>query len=216
MLAICSRRELLANCPPLAKAKPQYVTRTAGGGKWTVAMLIVSFMLVLSEFTRWWRGHETHTFAVEKGVGHNLQINLDIVVKMKCVDLHVNVQDAAGDRILAADMLKRDPTNWYQWVDTKGMHRLGKDAEGRLITGEGYHDEGFGEEHVHDIVAAAGGRRRAKFAKTPRWRNRVTPDSCRIFGSLDVNKVQGDFHITARGHGYQEFGAHLDHDGMSH
>jgi len=26
-----------------------------------------------------------------------------------------------------------------------------------------------------------------------------------------VNKVQGDFHITARGHGYQEFGEHLDH-----
>jgi hypothetical protein len=199
---------------PLAKAKPQYVTRTSGGGKWTVAMAVVSFLLIFSEFTRWWRGHETHTFAVEKGVGADLQINLDVVIPMHCEDIHINVQDAAGDRILAGEKLKRDPTNWKQWVDSTGIHRLGKDAQGRLITGEGFHEheEGFGEEHVHDIIAMAGGKR-AKFAKTPRLKwGPPGGDSCRIYGSLEVNKVQGDFHITARGHGYQEFAAaHLDH-----
>lgn len=173
-------------------------------------MLLVSSLLIFSEFSRWWRGHETHTFAVEKGVGHGLQINLDMVVKMNCDDLHINVQDAAGDRILAGDKLDRKATNWHQWVDKKGVHSLGKDAQGRLITGEGFHDEGFGQDHVHDIINAAGGRQ-GKFAKTPRFRG--AGDSCRIFGSLDVNKVQGDFHITARGHGYQEFREHLDHNG---
>lgn len=198
-----------------AKAKPQYVQRTSGGGKWTVGMLIVSFLLFLSEFSGWWRGHEDHTFAVEKGVGHDLQINLDIVVAMQCVDIHINVQDAAGDRILAAEMLKREPTNWNQWVNKDGIHKLGKDQQGKVVTGEGWqvdHDEGFGQEHIHDIIAQA--NRRQKWGKTPRVRGGV--DSCRIFGSLTVNKVLGDFHITARGHGYQEFGgppAHLDHQG---
>jgi len=144
------------------KAKPQFVTRTSGGGKWTVAMIIISFLLIFSELTRWWRGHEEHTFAVEKGVGHSLQINLDIVLSMHCQDIHINVQDAAGDRILAGNMLKRDATNWGQWVDARGIHRLGTDVHGRLITGEGFqhyeHEEGFGEEHVHDIIAAAGVR----------------------------------------------------------
>jgi len=199
------------------KAKPQYVTRTAGGGKWTVAMLIVSFLLISSEFSRWWRGNETHTFAVEKGIGHSLQINLDVVIAMRCEDIHINVQDAAGDRILAGDMLKKDATYWSQWVDARGMHRLGTDSQGRLITGEGWHihghEEGFGEEHVHDIVAAAGSSRRAKFGRTPKMKG--GGDSCRIFGSLDVNKVQGDFHITARGHGYQELGSHLDHEAFN-
>jgi hypothetical protein len=182
-------------------------------------MLIISFLLVASEFSRWWRGHEEHTFAVEKGVGHELQINLDIVVAMQCHDIHINVQDAAGDRILAGEMLKREPTSWTQWVTKDGMHKLGRDALGKIVTGEGWqshdHDEGFGEEHVHDIVAQA--NRKQKWAKTPRIRGEV--DSCRIFGSLSVNKVLGDFHITARGHGYQEFGGppvHLDHEGTSH
>ncbi|KAL2023767.1 hypothetical protein VTK56DRAFT_1034 [Thermocarpiscus australiensis] len=197
------------------KSKPQYVTRTAGGGKWTVAMALVSLVLFWTELARWWRGTEIHTFAVEKGISHILNINLDIVVRMKCQDLHVNVQDAAGDRILAAERLSRDPTSWAQWVDGKGVHRLGRDQHGRLMTGEGYtagHDEGFGEEHVHDIVAL--GRKKARWGKTPRlWG--AEADSCRIYGSLELNKVQGDFHITARGHGYQGLGEHLDHNAFN-
>lgn len=176
-------------------------------------MIIISALLCWSELGRWWRGTEEHTFAVEKGISHVLDINLDIVVKMQCEDLHVNVQDAAGDRILAASRLKKDPTSWSQWADARGIHKLGKDAHGKTITGEGYeeaHDEGFGEEHVHDIVAL--GRKRARWGKTPRlWGN--PPDSCRVYGSLELNKVQGDFHITARGHGYMEMGDHLDHNG---
>jgi hypothetical protein len=60
-----------------------------------------------------------------------------------------------------------------------------------------------------------GGR---KFKKTPKLRSGEQPDSCRIFGSLEGNKVQGDFHITARGHGYTEFGLqqHLDHASRCH
>ncbi|KAJ4405039.1 hypothetical protein N0V82_010383 [Gnomoniopsis sp. IMI 355080] len=199
------------------KSKPQYVTRTSGGGKWTVAMIFVTLVLVWTELSRWWRGAEMHTFAVEKGVGHNLQINMDMVVRMKCADLHVNVQDAAGDRILAGNKLKRDGTRWAQWVDNKGVHKLNRDEQGRIVTGEGWmamhgHDEGFGEEHVHDIVRLGG--KRAKWAKTPKLRGGPA-DSCRIFGSLDLNKVQGDFHITARGHGYMEFGEHLDHSNFN-
>ncbi|ESZ95973.1 putative COPII-coated vesicle protein (Erv41) [Sclerotinia borealis F-4128] len=196
------------------KAKPQYITQTSGGGKWTVAMMLISLALLFSEFSRWWMGHETHTFVVEKGIGHNLQINLDMVIKMKCPELHLNVQDAAGDRILAGSMLKEDPTNWKQWVDAKGVHQLGKDDHGRVVTGEEYHEEGFGEEHVHDIVALGG--KRAKFAKTPRVKGGPRGgDSCRVYGSLEVNKVQGDFHITARGHGYPEMGQHLDHSAFN-
>lgn len=180
-------------------------------------MIFISLVLIQSELARWWRGAESHNFAVEKGVGHTMLMNLDTVVRMRCADLHINVQDAAGDRILAATKLQRDPTNWSQWVDIKGTHKLGRDPHGRIITGAGFttvggdNDEGFGEEHVHDIVAA--GRKRSKFAKTPKLRGRAGGDSCRIFGQLELNKVQGDFHITARGHGYMEFADHLEHNG---
>ena len=127
---------------------------------------------------------------------------------MKCADLHINVQDASGDRILAGDMLNREPTTWNQWVNDKGIHRLGnEDGKGRR---EELEEE---DTHVGHVLGEVK-RGSKKFKKTPRLRRGVVADSCRIFGSLEGNKVQGDFHITARGHGYMEFADHLDHSGM--
>jgi hypothetical protein len=113
------------------------------------------------------------------------------------------MQDAAGDRTLAGELLRKDPTSWSQWGKDKKVHKLGEGEDG-LPGWEELWD-------VHDQLGAA--KKRKKFPKTPRARG--PHDSCRIFGSLDGNKVQGDFHITARGHGYMEFGEHLDHTGKS-
>lgn len=50
-----------------------------------------------------------------------------------------------------------------------------------------------------------------------KFRKEVTSkDSCRIYGLMEIHKCTGDFHITARGHGYQAFGQeHLDHDSIA-
>lgn len=121
---------------------------------------------------------------------------------MLCQDLHVNVQDASGDRILAGEMLKMDPTNGHHWINVdKGVHRLD--------SGEGF-EEMEKDTHVGHVLGEVRGGGK-KFRKTPRL-GREVASSCRVYGSLEGNKVQGDFHITARGHGYQEFGQHLDHN----
>jgi hypothetical protein len=192
------------------KTKPSYTEKTSTGGVWTVVLIALSTLLTWTELTRWWAGSTTHNFAVEQGVGHDLQINLDVVVAMKCEDLHINVQDASGDRILAGQALKKEGTMWEHWGKERKTHQLGTSKKERLDL-SGY--PGFGreyqEEDVHDHLGAARGSK--KFERTPRiGRGRVV-DSCRVFGSMHGNKVQGDFHITARGHGYMEFGQHLDH-----
>ncbi|KAL9126138.1 MAG: hypothetical protein Q9217_004764 [Psora testacea] len=184
------------------KTKPTYTRRTSTGGYATLLLIAVSILLSFTELRRWYAGHETHLFSVEKGVSHGLQINLDIVVSMQCTDLHINVQDASGDRILAGDMLNRDPTNGHHWVDVdKRVHRL---ESGELT------EEQEKDTHVGHVLGEVKGVKR-KFIRTPRLRRGEQASACRIYGSLEGNKVQGDFHITARGHGYQEFGQHLDH-----
>jgi hypothetical protein len=142
---------------------------------------------------------------VEKSISHQLQINLDVVVAMRCDDLHVNVQDASGDRILAGEKLHKDPTAWEQWGDDKTQRLADKLDDDAYGPGD--------DEDVHDYLGAARKSRR-KFPKTPRLRGQ--DNACRIWGSMEGNKVQGDFHITARGHGYFEFGMHLDHTRMSY
>ena len=158
-------------------------------------------------------GTTSHTFAVEKGIAHTMQMNLDVVVSMRCDDVHVNVQDASGDRILAGETLHKDPTMWeaYSPSPKKGRRR----RKNRDIIGgndmENAREQYAHQEDVHDYLDAARGRKKFKSTKKLRGKN---ADSCRIYGSLEENKVQGDFHITARGHGYMDFNQHLDHDRM--
>ena len=196
----------LNNTAQPAKIKSTYSRRSSSGGYTTLFLLFLSFLLSCTELRRWYRGRETHVFNVEKGVSHDMQINIDIVLPMSCADLHINVQDASGDRILAGDLLKRDNTNWAQWVDVKGsLHSF--DNLGEMEA------ELEKDTHAGHVLGEVKGQKK-KFRKTPRLRRGDAGGSCRVYGSIEGNKVQGDFHLTARGHGYWEFGEHLDHSGM--
>lgn len=193
------------------KTKPSYTQQTNAGGIWTIVLVVASIWLAGTEVGRWWKGNTTHSFDVETGIGHDLQINFDVLVKMRCQDLHINVQDASGDLIKAGMALRKDPTTWAQWQRWHKGHALGVTKEERLDL-SGY--PGFGEyreQDVHDFIHAARGRKH--FRKTPKIPSGVEEDCCRIAGNMHTNKVQGDFHITARGHGYLENAPHLNHDG---
>ncbi len=70
------------------------------------------------------------------------------------------------------------------------------------------------DTHAAHVLGEVRGQKK-KFRKTPRLRRGDSGGACRVYGSIEGNKVQGDFHITARGHGYWDFGEHLSHNGIS-
>ena len=202
----------------IAKTKPSYTAPSRRGGQWTVVVLTICALLSLSELHDWIRGTENHQFSVEKGMSNELQLNLDMVIHMPCESVRVNIQDASGDRILAGELLKRDTTSWQAWADSRHHDRSrsprdyqtlsqGQENSERLVAQEE-------DANIHHVMGEVRRNPWRKFPKGPKIRRSDTIDSCRVYGSLEGNKVQGDFHITARGHGYQEFGQHLDHKCM--
>ncbi|KAH6625488.1 endoplasmic reticulum vesicle transporter-domain-containing protein [Boeremia exigua] len=195
-----SKGGIVSGFDAFPKTKKTYLVQGRNSSAWTVTLILTCIWLAWTETARWFAGTTTQTFSVEKGVSHDMQINLDVIVAMRCADLHVNMQDAAGDRTLAGDLLRKDATSWAQWTGAnaeRGVHELSDS-----ISQEWDMDDL--EVHTHLSI-----KLKKKFGATPRVRGAT--DACRIYGSLDGNKVQGDFHITARGHGYMEFGEHLDH-----
>ena len=204
------------------KTKPTYTTTTSAGGLTTLILAALCTLLTITELLTWSRGTESHHFTVERGVSHELQLNLDIVVAMHCADLHVNVQDAAMDRVMAGDLLKKDDTLFTLWDPNRknNLRRLWKDAaspqtdSSKLGSGDMARRRAEEEDqHVRHVLGHMRDNPSKKFSKTPKLKRWETADACRIYGSLEGNKVQGDFHITARGHGYMEFGGqqHLQH-----
>ncbi|PYH95293.1 putative COPII-coated vesicle protein [Aspergillus ellipticus CBS 707.79] len=195
------------------KTKSSYTAPSSRGGQWTVLVLLICTVFTFSEFRTWLHGTENHQFSVEKGVGHDLQLNLDMVVHMPCDTLHVNIQDASGDRILAGELLQRERTSWQLWMDKRNREGHGGTHEYQKLSQEDT-DRISAQEadaHVHHVLGEVRKNPRKKFAKGPKLRRRDPVDSCRIYGSLEGNKVQGDLHITAKGHGYRDMGQHLDH-----
>ncbi|KAL5333358.1 endoplasmic reticulum vesicle transporter-domain-containing protein [Aspergillus crustosus] len=195
------------------KTKPSYTTPSRRGGQWTVIILLICTVFSLTEFRTWLKGTEAHHFTVEKGVSHDLQLNLDAVIHMPCDTLHINIQDAAGDRVLASEMLKKEPTSWNLWMDKRNYESYGGGKEYQTLSREDERRIAAQEEDAHARHVLSELRRNPtkKFAKGPKLRRGEKVDSCRVYGSLEGNKVQGDFHITARGHGYQDGMQHLDH-----
>lgn len=129
---------------------------------------------------------------------------------MQCADLHVNVQDAAMDRIVAGDLLIKEPTNYALWTSQSRRSNVYQTINQQTPERRVAEEE---DSHVAHVLGHMRENPSRKFSKSLKVPRNTPTDACRIYGSLEGNKVQGDFHITARGHGYMEFGqpSHLDH-----
>lgn len=138
-----------------------------------------------------------------------MQMNLDMVVAMPCDIVRVNIQDAVGDHIRAGDLLEREKTSWAAWNrevnrigpgGSRDYQTLSEEAQFRLAEQEE-------DQHVEHVLGEVRKSRKRKFPRGPKLKRGEVEDSCRVYGSLEGNKVHGDFHITAKGHGYFEWGA---------
>jgi hypothetical protein len=66
------------------KTLPAYKARSSKGGAATLILLLTVAVLVWFELQEYLFGEPHHSFAVDKGVGHQLQINVDMTVAMPC------------------------------------------------------------------------------------------------------------------------------------
>jgi Endoplasmic reticulum vesicle transporter len=86
-------------------------------------------------------------------------------------------------------------------------------------------DKHYYREQVQKVLKAANIRRnrrtfRPNLNNNGFWnkfhRENEKKDACRIYGQLELHKCHGDFHITAKGHGYLVLGQeHIDHESIA-
>lgn len=143
------------------------------------------FVLFLTyvELGQFFGGEIDHQFKVDNTVQKDLRINMDIVVAMPCNFIHTNVKDLTEDRFLASELLHYEGFSFFV---PEGYRR---DDNYDVSTPD------LDKVMAEGIVAEFRDRGDAKDSGAP---------ACHIYGSIPVNKVQGDFHITAKGYGYRD------------
>ncbi|GAA5862330.1 hypothetical protein JCM3774_002481 [Rhodotorula dairenensis] len=190
---------ILAKPPPLdafdafKKTNATYRERTTRGGIWTLIVGVVVTLLLWHECHDYLYGAAAYTFSVDRGIAHELQLNVDVTVATPCHYLTVDVRDAVGDRLHISDEFKKDGT----FFSVGPAHQLQSSHGDRGST-------------ASRMVKDSRGRR--VFAKTKQPAE--NGPACRIYGSTTVKKVTGNLHVTTLGHGYLSW-EHTDHSLMN-
>ncbi|KAF9944937.1 hypothetical protein BGZ70_004204 [Mortierella alpina] len=176
------------------KVESGFVKRTGSGGILTLVVTAVLCILVVGEINDYFTTRNDYKFLVDPLVSHELQINLDITIAMPCDALTLDLRDIADVelRLTSSDQVHKIPTHFS--VGSATHH-------GRVRKGD---------INVQKLIKAAS--RTAALDQASKYGD-TDFKACRIAGSFKANKLSGNMHITAIGHGYP--GTHVDHGVMN-
>ena len=124
----CSQLPAIREFDAFPKTLPSYKSRSSRGGLATLALCAIIAGLVWVELKEYLYGEPLYSFAVDRGIGHALQINFDMTVAMPChceykafasktgtkrltywlLVLTVDVRDAVGDRLHISEEFAKD------------------------------------------------------------------------------------------------------------
>ncbi|MPC18344.1 Endoplasmic reticulum-Golgi intermediate compartment protein 2 [Portunus trituberculatus] len=154
----------------------------------SVLSLAVILWLMVMEMVYYLETSFTYTFIPDTEFSEKLKINVDITVAMPCRYVGADVLDMTGQQVMTFGALEMEDTWWEldpdQRIHFDGMQQVNS-----------YFREQF--HSIHQLLWRSGYIN--IFGDFPK--RRVMPnkekDACQVMGTLEINKVAGNFHITA-------------------
>lgn len=97
-----------------AKVSSSYSIRSTRGGYVTILLAVGCLFFIWIQLAEYLGGVEDHQFTVDKNVGKDMQINLDMTIAMHCDKMSANVLDKSMDRLIASELLEfqKVSTTW--------------------------------------------------------------------------------------------------------
>lgn len=156
-----------------------YSIRSNRGGYISILLAVGCVFFIWIQFAEYLGGIEVHQFTVEKNVGRDMMVNIDMTIAMHCDKLSANVVDSSMDRLIASEILNFQKTDFEEALKHSDQIRLD--------------DLNLRRETLHGVLKRA--KRARHFSKR---KENSRGQSCRIYGSFPVTKVKGDFHIISK------------------
>lgn len=170
------------------KVPEEYVDSTMVGGTFSVITFFIIIWLINSEVSYYWDSNLVFKFMPDTDMDEKLRINIDITIAMPCSNLGADILDSTSQSVYGFGELQEEDT----WFDLSEEQQAAFDAVKYLnaYLREEYHS-------VWQLLWKRGhGSVRATIPERKEKPNRKK-DACRLHGILTLNKVSGNFHITA-------------------
>ncbi|KAJ3711286.1 endoplasmic reticulum vesicle transporter-domain-containing protein [Lentinula raphanica] len=195
----------LAQFDAFPKLPSTYKARSESRGFMTVFVCLLAFLLMLNDIGEFIWGWPDYEFSVDQDTSSFMNINVDLVVKMPCRYISVDLRDAIGDRLfLSGSGLKRDGTRFDIGQATKLKEHSAMLSATQAVA-QSRKSRGFFDTLL---------RRNSKPEIAPTFDHSPHPSACRVYGTIEVKKVTANLHITTLGHGYASR-EHVNHNLMN-
>ncbi|RDD46573.1 Endoplasmic reticulum-Golgi intermediate compartment protein 2 [Trichoplax sp. H2] len=160
---------------------------TSGGTASVTAFFLITIMVIMELVDYSFSGVK-YNYSVDKDIQSKMMLHLDLTIAMKCRDLGADVLDLASatvddsEQLIKEDayfVLTKEQKKW--WKKFHNLRKRGSKDSYREVNKILQHPLG---------LASSMPPRSASESHSPK-------DACRIHGNIPLNKVAGNFHVTA-------------------
>jgi len=183
--------EVVKELDAFPKVPTGYVETTSSGGTISILTFILVTFLVVSEVRYYTATKLTFRYSIDEDYDSKLKINIDMTVAMPCDTIGSDILDVTNQNTDNFGQLEEEPT-WFELTPRQKMHWQSMKNVNAYIRQE-YHA-------LHELLWKTGYA--YMFGPMPAREETALvvnsePDACRLHGTFVVNKVAGNFHITA-------------------
>jgi len=170
------------------KVPESYVETSASGGTVSVISFLLMALFIVSEINYYSTSKFKFKYGVDTEFDKKLKINVDMTVAMPCDTIGADILDVTNQNADKFGQLNEEPT-WFELSPAQQVHW------DSLKHVNAYFRDEF--HSIQDLLWGSGYA--ALFGSLPKRESTPTtePDACRLYGTFVVNKVAGNFHITA-------------------
>lgn len=173
------------------KVSESYTQSSVSGGTISVISFTLIAVLVISEIVHYTSGRVKFQYTVDREFDRKIKINIDITVAMPCEMIGADVLDVTNQNAQTFGKLEQVPTQFSlsheQRMDWEMLQQLNTHIR------QQYHA-------IQDIIWNIGFADILTGISASELEPMEEADACRLYGTLVVNKVAGNFHITAGKH----------------
>lgn len=170
------------------KTSKECVETTTTGGTVSVISHILMIWLIVMEAMYYMETKFTYTFTPDTAFTEKLKINVDITVAMPCKFVGADVLDMTGEQVMTFGELELEDTWWTldpeQQIHFEGVQRVNSYLRDQFHS-------------IHELLWRSGYTNIFGDMPQRQFFPNTMKDACRLTGSLGINKVAGNFHITA-------------------
>lgn len=180
--------QIVTELDAFPKVADTYVEHTASGAYVAVITFFMVVLLLYSELNYFlWPGLKFR-FAPDADMHAKLKLNVDMTIAMPCDLIGADILDKTNTNAYTFGRLREEPT----WWELEEAQRIHFDEVQRLnqYLREEYHQ-------LQDVLWKSGFSKLYSDMPARRLETNQPKDACRVHGALTLNKLAGNFHVTA-------------------